>query len=302
MDLPPLLRRSRLLASGFTDGELSRQRRAGRLTAVRRGAYLHGVPPDDTTVQHALAATAVHPELADDAVFSHVTAVVLHGLPIWRIPLNRVYVTRPRRSGGRARRLVHVHTARLDPAEVVIAAGLPVTSPARTVVDLARSVPFEQAVVVADAALRQHLVTPDELTAAVVRAVRWPGAPAARRVVGFADGLSESVGESRSRVAIQRAGLPAPVLQWDVTDRLGRVLGRTDFGWPQMCTVGEFDGMVKYGRFLRAGQTAADAVLAEKRREDAIRATGLAVVRWSWPDLADFTETANTLRHRFTPP
>jgi hypothetical protein len=121
-------------------------------------------------------------------------------------------------------------------------------------------------------------------------------------VVEFADGLSESVGESRSRVAIQRAGLPSPVLQWDVTDDRGRWLARTDFGWPRLRTVGEFDGQAKYGRLRRPGQSVADAVLAEKRREDAIRATGLAVVRWAWPDLADFAETADTLRHRFHAP
>ena len=301
MRLPALHRRSELLARGFTDDELRRLRRTGRATAVRPGAYLPGAPPDSDLVQHALAATAVWPALAGDAVFSHVTAAVLYGLPVWRLGLDRVHVTRPRRNGGRARRAVHVHAAPLRPDEVSTAAGLPVTCPARFVVDLARTVPFEAAVAVADAALNQELVTPDELAAAVLRAGRWPGVPAARRVLEFADGRSESVGESRSRVAIQRAGLPAPVPQWEVTDHRGRPLGRVDFGWPQLRTVGEFDGMVKYGRLLRPGQSATDVLVEEKRREDAIRATGLAVVRWTWDELAPFTDTADTLRHRFCP-
>jgi hypothetical protein len=188
-----------------------------------------------------------------------------------------------------------------DPDEIVVRAGLATTSPPRLVVDLARTEPFEQAVVVADAALRVGLVSRQQLADALARADRWPGAPAARRVVAFADGRSESVGESRSRVALQAARLPAPVLQWAVVDAAGRLLGRADFGWPQLSTVGEFDGMIKYTRLLRSDQSAADVVVAEKRREDAIRAQGLAVVRWTWPDLTDFAPVATTLRRHFRP-
>jgi hypothetical protein len=96
------------------------------------------------------------------------------------------------------------------------------------------------------------------------------------------------------------AGLPAPQLQWVVRDESGRHLGTTDFGWPQWHTVGEFDGLVKYGRLVEPGQTAADVVVAEKLREDALRDQGLHVVRWTWADLADFTPVATRLRHRLT--
>jgi hypothetical protein len=64
---------------------------------------------------------------------------------------------------------------------LALRAGVLVTSVARTVVDLARSVPFEEAVVVADAALAGGLVDRAELEQAVRRAQRWPGVPAARR-------------------------------------------------------------------------------------------------------------------------
>ncbi|HVH20821.1 MAG TPA: hypothetical protein VNA11_00035 [Pseudonocardia sp.] len=181
-------------------------------------------------------------------------------------------------------------------------AGLPVTGLARTVVDLARTVPFEEAVEVADAALRgrpdqRAPLAPVVLAAELARAARWPGSPPARRAIAFADGRSASVGESRSRVAIAGAGLPAPVLQWAVRDRAGRLVGYTDFGWPELHTVGEFDGRVKYGRLLRSGQDAGDSVFAEKVREDRLRDLGLAVVRWTWSDLTDFTPTADRLRH-----
>ena len=302
MDLPELRTRSQLHRAGYSDVELRQLLRAGQLTPIRRGTYLCGPAPEDPGVRHAVAARATLDRLAADAAASHITAAVLHGLPTWRVGLDRVHITRFRPgSGSRATAGVHVHGAPLHPGETVIVAGVPVTSMARTLVDVARTVPFEQAVVVADAALRGGLVQPGELAAALARAGQWRGVPDARRALSFADGRSESVGESRSRVAILRAGLPVPVPQWQVLDRDGSVIARTDFGWPGLRTVGEFDGRIKYGRLLRPGQDAGDVVFAEKLREDRLRDLGLAVVRWTWADLTDFTRTADRLRRRLAP-
>ncbi len=178
-------------------------------------------------------------------------------------------------------------------------AGLQVTSVARTVLDLARSLPFDAALVVADAALHRHLVTRDQLAAALARAERRPGTPGAARVLAFADPGSMSVGETRSRIALRDAGLPVPVLQWPVTTAGGVSLGEVDFGWPGLRTVGEFDGRVKYGRLLRPGQEPGDVVFAEKRREDDIRAEDLGMVRWIWSDIDDFGPVAERLRRTF---
>jgi predicted transcriptional regulator of viral defense system len=295
--------RSQLLAAGFGDDEVRRFVREGRLSPLRRGVYVQGSLPDDALARHVLQVEAALRGLADDAVVSHVSAAVLHGLRIWAVPLSRVHVTRPRRNGGRRGTFVHVHTAPLDPAEIVVVSGLPVTSLARTVADLARSVPFEQAVVLADSAMfykRFDRIEQTDLAEALERAPRWPGSPAARRVIAFANGLSESVGESRSRVAIAAAGLPLPVLQWDVHAAGTRAfIGRVDFGWPELRTVGEFDGLVKYGRTLQPDQDPVEVLVAEKRREDALRAEDLGVVRWLWPDLSRFAPVAARLRARF---
>ena len=216
---------------------------------------------------------------------------------MWGLPLDRVQVTRNRsRSGARRGSRVHVHSAPLADDEMVVVDGVVCTCLARTVVDLAREVPFEQAVVCADAALRAGVERP-ALDAALRRARGWPGVPAARRAVAFADGGSESVGESRSRVAIALAGLPAPTVQWPV--RIGGSTAYTDFGWSQQRTVGEFDGKVKYGRLLKPGQDVGEIVYAEKLREDAIRDEGWQVVRWTWLDLRDFGPTAARIRARF---
>jgi hypothetical protein len=302
VELPELHSRSRLHAAGFTDGELRQLVRHGELTTVRRGSYLQGAPPDDAVVWHAVAARAALERLADGAVCSHVTAAVLHGLPLWPPQLDRVHVTRSRRTGGRSSSQVVMHSAPLDPGEICVATGMLVTSVARTLVDLGRTVPFEQAVTALDAALHRGLVDQGTLQQALARATRWRGAPAARRAIGFADGRSESVGESRSRVAIMRSGLPVPVPQWEVVDTDGTLIARTDFGWPQLNTVGEFDGRIKYGRLLLPGQEPGDVIYAEKLREDRLRDEGLGVVRWTWADLTDFTRTAERLRRRFRGP
>lgn len=77
----------------------------------------------------------------------------------------------------------------------------------------------------------------------------------ARQAIAFADARTESVGESRSRVAMHEAGLPAPDFQIEVRSGVtGAQVARSDFGWHERRTVGEFDGFVKYGRLLRPGQ------------------------------------------------
>ena len=89
--------------------------------------------------------------------------------------------------------------------------------------------------------------------------------------------------------------MPAPELQVEV--RVGGVLlGRADFGWRDAGVLGEFDGKIKYGQLLRPGQSAADVVMAEKAREEALRDAHWTVVRWGWDDLADPRRLANRVQ------
>ena len=289
--------RSRLLAEGVTDDELRRMCRQRRLTTIRPGAY---VPSSDARLataraRHALAARSTVPKVASDAVLSHVSAAVLHGLTLWKVPLSRVHVTRPPTASGRRTRLLHVHAAVLHADEIEEVDGLVVTTVARTVGDLARSLPFEPALVVADAALHNHLVTPLQLQQVVERMAGRAGCPAARRVVAAADARAASPGETRSRIAIARAGLPTPTLQHVVA----AVGAEVDFYWEQFRTVGEFDGAVKYGRALRPGQEPGEVVFVEKRREDALRGEELQVVRWVWDELPTFDAVAARLLRAF---
>jgi hypothetical protein len=275
-----------LLDAGYDKGELRRLQRTGELTHVRRGAWLRGSDSDELSREerHRRLVEAVAVQTLPGAVVSHGSAAVVHELPVWSGATQRVHLTRSRSSGAKRRSDVDLHAARLPSGHVVTVAGLPVTSLARTVADLARTLPFEQAVAAGDRAAALGLDFGD--LEDVLRAMeQWPGVRQARRVADFLDGRSESAGESVSRVRLWEQGLPIPVPQHEVYDHEGTFLARVDFCWQDRRTVGEFDGRVKYGALLQPGQRIEDVVYAEKLREDALRDAGWQVVRWIWADL-----------------
>lgn len=280
---PRVLLARDLVAEGYRYSELTTLARAGELQHLRRGAYTRTPGGLDEAGRHRQLIAATLPLLVASVV-SHLSAAALHRLPLPVARLRHVQVTRPGAGSGQRRGYVHRFATPLAAGETTAIDGLPVTSLARTVVDLGRSLPFADAVAATDAALRLGL-DPTELETAIERAAGRPGVAAARRVARFADARSESAGESHSRVVLQATGMMPTSLQHEVVDHQGRVVARCDFGWEEHRTVGEFDGLVKYGRLLRPGQTAADVVYAEKRREDAVRDLGWQVVRWNWADL-----------------
>ncbi len=156
--------------------------------------------------------------------------------------------------------------------------------------DTLHRLPFADAVVLSDAVLAGrglHSVTRSR-DALLALASGLPSGAARRRmvaVVSFADEGAESVGESYSRALMRELGFELPRLQvW--LDRDGRRIARVDFYWPRLRLVGEFDGVMKYTRSKEfSGQAPAEVLVAEKRREDEIRALGERVVRWGWDDL-----------------
>ena len=267
-------------------GQSPKQRRRltrdGRLVLVRHGAYADEPAADDLARHRQLIAGTV-PLLGAGTVLSHVSAGVLHGLPSWASMLGKVTVLRRSKGHGSSRRYLQVRVAPLAPDEVAEVEGFPVTTVERTAIDLSSCLSFERAVAVLDAAL--HLggdahVLEDSRVAAAGR----DGVGTARAALASADGRSESVGESVSRVRLAEAGLPLPELQLNVFNDLGAWVARCDFGWEELGVLGEFDGKVKY---RGTPDEVAQAVMREKRREARLRELGWIVVRWDWGDLAD---------------
>lgn len=281
------LTRKMALDRGMTDRDLTNQCRSGTLTRLRRGLY---VPTQElsslnATARHELTARDVIGESGEGAALSHVSAAILHGLPVWELPLNRVRITVDRRSGSKTSRHRVLHTAALPAEHVTTVDGVVVTTVARTVVDIARTAGFEHAVVVGDAAMRNGI--PKEALLHVLTVMRrWRGLPAARRAVNFLDGRSESVGESRSRVALLEFPLPPIELQYPIYDDAGKFIARADFALPDLRVLGEFDGRMKYGRALNPGQNPEEVLWQEKRREDRVRELDWQFARWVWSELS----------------
>lgn len=258
------------LACGLDRGEVARLRRAGAVVRLGRGVYgpAEFMAADAQRCAHAAALLAYE---SRGAVLAGRSAALAWGLPLIGPAPARVELVAERgRDGLAAGRILRV--AALPSEHRAAAAGLPATSLARTVLDVGRARGLLEAVVVADAALAAGLAEADLSSAQQVMA-GWPGMRRAARAAAFADGRSGSPAESLSRVRFAEHGLPAPQLQVRLADAEG-LIGFADFGWPGV--VGECDGRLKYDT--------PEALWAEKRREDRIRALGLRVVRWGWDD------------------
>lgn len=152
--------------------------------------------------------------------------------------------------------------------------GVPVTTVARTVVDVARSGNEAAAIAVADGALHRGLIESAQIALALDVAKHQPGHARCLRLLRRADGRAESVGETFLRIVLDRPGLPPLDLQIEVRDEGGALVGRADGGYLDCGVLLEFDGKIKYESLLRPGESASDAVVREKQREEALTALG----------------------------
>ncbi|MDO7881091.1 hypothetical protein [Antiquaquibacter soli] len=293
---PPWLHRVVLASAARRSGtssQLYRSAARGAYERLAEGVYLPAstwatLGPDDRFLAriHGLVLSG-----RDDLVFSHTSAAAL-----WRLPIIGSWpllpeVTVGATPGGQTRR---AYTSRKYPlpSELENIDGVLVTPLARTLVDVGRTSPMSVAVAMVDRVLaakddsevgvRGICLSEAVLATEVASVESKRGMRRCRTAIDFADGRSGSPGESLSRVAMHVAGLPRPELQHPVYDGEG-LIGITDFWWPEFGLAGEFDGHGKYLREdLRDGRSPAEVVIAEKVREDRMRATGIGMVRWGW--------------------
>lgn len=282
-----LLMREDAVAAGCDDQDLRAAVQAKQLHRELPGIYVDrtlwlGL---DETDRYKLVVRGVMRKSRSEVVASHLSAVVLHGGPTWELPLVEVHVTRP--DGRAARRQVRrvTHRGKLHPSDVAEVDGLAVTSPARTCIDLTSVVDTAHALPVLDDFLHRHLTTKEELEKTRRRMEKWPGTLSSDVCVRLADGRRENVAESRTSYMMYAGGVPTSVPQHPIRLADGRRV-RLDFAWPELGVWLEFDGREKYLKHRRPGESLVDAVLREKRREEAIaRATGWRCIRITWTDL-----------------
>lgn len=253
-------------ACGWSDAALSRAINSGKLLRLRRDQFT-ALRTDPRIAAIAAARSCM------GSVISHRSAAALHGLPLLNEPPDRPDLTvQPGRTGDVQGALLH--RAGLRSQDIVEIDGQPVTSLARTVVDLARTLPPAAAVVTADAALQRDPESAVQIAEVCRMCRRWPRIARARKALALADGRSESPLESYSRLVILRLALPRPELQALIRSPQGWPLGRGDFYWDEFGVIGEADGRSKYDD--------RPVLTAEKDRQERLEDPGVVVTRWGW--------------------
>lgn len=181
---------ARSLLSLTTRRSLRRAHRRGDVVRVARGRY---------ALQAVETAQAKAAELT--ACIAGRSAAMRHGWPVKEAPTVPELAVSPRRNIPASRR-DGVRLLWTDLAEDQVSDG--VTTPVRTIIDCARRLPFDEALAIADSALRSGDVTPEELHEFDVRGA---GAAAVRRVLRYADGKAANPFESVLRALCIEAGL-----------------------------------------------------------------------------------------------
>ena len=211
-----------------------------RFREVTRGVHERAgreLPDDRDETERILtgrrleALRLVHP----DAVGGCASAAQLYHLPVPRQPvLHVVGPAQIRRPGIRAHRRRDVPTC--------IRYGLPVTTPARTFLDLAAEICARDLLAVGDAIVGTGLLSLTELIDAVDVAGACRGVCSARQVAALVRPGSLSAMESRTRHVIVTAGLPEPELNVDVYDSYGGWIARPDLVYVDARIALEYDG------------------------------------------------------------
>jgi hypothetical protein len=234
--------------------------------------------------RHALSAVAAARRRAGHVV-GGASAAILHGLSVLATrELPEFVAPKPATTGRCA--TARVRSTHLEPIDRDDWFGVPETTVARTVVDVARADP-RGGLMAADAALSEGLLCMADLAPVMRRSMGLPGIRRAREVLSLASARIKSPLESITRLALHDAGFPPPELQFEIRGADGKRYW-VDFAWPEIRLVLEADGRGKYTD---------DALWREKKRELALIRAGYRIARVSWSDvLTNWPATCAWLR------
>jgi very-short-patch-repair endonuclease len=240
--------------------------RVKRRRLLRVGHCVYRVPGLDGP-RWQLAAVVL--SLGPHAVASHATAAELLGVSEPERPTS-ISVGRGRPD---PRENVQIHRVRLGADECTRCDGIPVTTPARTLLDLAGRLSGRELEQVLARSFRMEIVTAEEVAALIDRYPRRPGAPRLRALLApdTAPALTRSQAEEKFLALVRRAQLPEP----RVNARLNEF--EVDFLWRAHDVVVEIDGMAYHSS--RAAQE------RDRRRDSTLAAAGLRLLRFTWSDL-----------------
>jgi len=296
-----LFLRREALDSGYRDRDLLAARRAGVIERVRHGAYVAAETwqARDPVGRHRLRAQAVCLTHEGRVALSHVSGAAEHGMRLWNVDLEHVHVVRLDGAKGRKQRDVIYHEEGWRPDGVHAMQELLVLGAEQCALGAASLTNTESGVGLLDSCLDLQLSDEASLWAEHARRTQWPHHAKLQISLRLMRPGAQSIGESRGRFLCFKQHLPEPKLQFHVYDNRGNLVGITDFAWPHYRLLGEFDGMIKYGRLLKPGQDPGDVVTDEKNREDRLReVTGWSMIRLTWPDLYVQRVTGDRIRRK----
>ena len=289
---------------GLGPSDLRRMVRQGEIRRLIRGWYAVGSPDADrppwegedewetARAAHRLLTIALLRSFAGRVVASHQSALVLHGVRLWKSDLETAHVCRTDDDHTRRRAAAVLHPAcGVDPVKT--ADGFRTVPVATAVVQAGLHAPRDgippfpfESLVAADGALHDGLVTKEELEAAVKAHSRLPGIHGVRALLAHADGRHESVGETRLAHTMRALGYQfTPQVKVTAGGRRWRV----DFVLDDDPVIVEFDGLAKYsgGLMNPTPEQLRKALALEKWREDRLRSTEREVVRFVWAEADD---------------
>ena len=163
-------------------------------------------------------------------------------------------------------------TDELSPLDVTDVRGIPVTSAARTLFDLAARDDGDRLERALSDSFGRQLVTEREIEACLDRTGPRPGGPALRRLLSH-PAITRSRGERLFRDLVRNAGLPRPRTNVVVAGK------RVDAWWPDHNLVVEFDGYDFHGHRL--------AFEADRATDQRLVAAGYRVMRITWRQLTE---------------
>lgn len=267
-----VISRGQLLEAGLSPGVIDGRVRTRRLRPLHRGVYLYGALTGPLRPVRSGEMAAVL-ACGRGSVVSHESAASLWDIMRPRGGGEPVHVTHT--GGDRRRPGIRTHrVTSLPETHVADVGGIPVTAPARTLLDLAGRVgsrALEQAVARAE---RRALIDVGELKVFVQSVGPRPGTPALRKTLDLGEpALTRSEAEERFLALVRQGCLPAP--------RLNALIGpyEVDFLWPPQAVAVEVDGFAHHS---------SRRVFENDRRRDAdLAARGIHVLRVTWRQLVD---------------
>ena len=293
-----LLMTHELLAAGYDDLAITRLVRRGDLHRVRHGAYTYGDLWRDlgAVERRMLRAHATLRCARSPAVLAGPSAADAFGVPVWDMG-DETHLARLDRKANRRKTRKVQHRGVLLAEDVTVRDGVPLTSGTRTALDMIALADIPRALVTINGLLHAGETTSPLLAHRAQGMRHDPFTADSSIVLALADERCESAGESLFVHVCWAQALPMPVPQFEVRDGRGHLVGRVDFAWPDLGIYLEFDGRVKYNGLLRPGESAADAVMREKQREQLISGiTGWRCIRIIWADLFHPERLAERIR------